>query len=533
MSASPITASASPDHRKPGRAGGAPADPTRCLVFWFPAWPVRAWALEEGRSPTEPVAVVAANRVLHCSEAALAEGVSVGQRRREAQATCPTLRVIPADEARDSREFEPVVACIEELAPGVQVVAPGQCAVRARGLASYIGSEAEAAETLLEAVVVALGITGGRIGIADGLFAATQAARVGSPVGIVPVGGSARFLAPLPISRLGDEGLTTLLPRLGVRTLGEFAALAAAAVRDRFGLHGVRLHTLASGFDPSTVQPRTPPPELTRQLDFEPALTLVEQVAFSARSTAEAFIGGLTDAGLACTEIRVELLGDRDELVARNWLAAAVFDASAVVDRVRWQLQAAAGNQLRSGVVSLRLEPIAVDALAHHIPGLFGSGPDERVHHVLSRVQGMLGHAGVVTPQLAGGRWLAERQVLVPWGDRPRQPTPRERPWPGQVPAPLPATVFAELRSVQLVGAGGHAVALNGRGFVTDPPIALRIDAQHRTVIGWAGPWPIDERPWDPERHRVACRFQVVDGSGTAWLLLLDERGWWAEARYD
>lgn len=509
------------------------ADPTRCLVVWFPAWPVRAWALADGHGTEEPVAVVAANRIIHCSEAALGEGVVVGQRRREAQATCPSLRVIPADEARDAREFEPVVACIEDLAPGAQVVAPGECAVRARGLAGYIGSEAEAAETLLEAVVVTLGITGGRIGIADGLFAAAQAARAADQVGIVPPGRSARFLAPLSVARLGDEGLTTLLPRLGIHTLGDFAALDAAAVRDRFGLHGLRLHTLASGLDPSTVQPRTPPPELTRQLDFEPALTLVDQVAFSARATAEAFIGGLTDAGLACTEIRVELLGDRDELVARNWLAAALFDASAVIDRVRWQLQAAAGNHLRSGVVSLRLEPVAVDALAHHVPGLFGSGPDERVHHVLSRVQAMLGHAGVVTPQVAGGRWLTERQVLVPWGDRPQQPAPRERPWPGQVPDPLPATVFAEPLPVQLLGAGGGMVALNGRGLITVPPTALRVDGQARTVIGWAGPWPIDERPWDPERRRVASRFQVVDGSGTAWLLLLDEHGWWAEARYD
>ena len=107
-----------------------------------------------------------------------------------------------------------------------------------------------------------------------------------------------------------------------------------------------------------------------------------DRVAFSARSTAESFIAGLTDAGLACTEIRVELGGDRDELVARNWLAAAVFDASAVIDRVRWQLQAAAGDQLRSGVVSLRLEPVAVDALAAHVPGLFGSGPDLSLIHI-------------------------------------------------------------------------------------------------------------------------------------------------------
>lgn len=511
----------------------ASATGERCLVLWFPGWPVRAWALAAGQQADTPLAVVTANRVTSCSAAAVAEGVLIGQRRREAQSRCPTLRVIPADEARDVREFEPVVECIEELAPGVQVIRPGQCAVRARGLASYLGSEAEAAETLLEAVVTNLGLTDGRIGIADDRFAAAQAARFGDPVRIVPAGGSARFLAPLPVTTLADAGLATLLPRLGIHTLGEFAALTVNSVRDRFGSPGLRLHAIASGLDPSTVQPRTPPPELARQIGFEPALTLVDQVAFSARSTAEGFIAGLTAAGLACTEVRVELLGERDELVARTWLASGVFDAVAVIDRVRWQLQAAAGSQLGSGVVSLRLEPIAVDALANHVPGLFGSGTDERVHHVLSRVQSMLGHTGVLTPQVGGGRWLAERQVLVPWSDRPNQSTPRDQPWPGQVPGPQPAAVFAELRPVQLVGSSGRPVTLNSRGLITDPPVTLRVEAQPRTVIGWAGPWPIDERPWDPERHRVANRFQVVDGTGTAWLLLLDAQGWWAEARYD
>jgi len=525
----------SADRPRPGQSQPilSGAQPARCLVLWFPAWSVRAWSLAEGQPIDVPLATVAANRITACSAAAVAEGVVIGQRRREAQSRCPTLQVIASDEARDVREFEPVVACIEELSPGVQVLRPGQCVVRARGLANYLGSEAEAAETLLEAVVTRLGIPDGRVGIADGRFAAAQAARAGNPVRIVPAGESAGFLAPLPISRLADEGLSTLLPRLGVHTLGDFAVLSADSVRDRFGTQGLRLHTFASGLDPSTVQPRTPPPELTRRLHFEPALNLVEQVAFSARATAEDFIAGLNAVGLVCTELRVELVGERDELVARNWLAAGVFDAGAVIDRVRWQLQAAAGRQLGSGVVNLLLEPIAVDAQGFHMPGLFGSGPDERVHHVLSRVQGMLGHTGVLTAEVGGGRWLAERQVLVPWSDRPQSEAPRQRPWPGRVPDPLPATVFSETRPVRLLGGSGRPVALNSRGAVTDPPVALEVEGGRRTVIGWAGPWPIDERPWDADRHRVANRFQVVDGSGTAWLLLLDERGWWAEARYD
>lgn len=511
----------------PREAGG-----DRCLVLWFPGWPVTAWALSEGADVHQPLAVVVANRVVACSPEASAEGVVTGQRRREAQSRCPTLRVLPADEARDNREFAAVLDCVEQLVPGVQVVRPGVCALRSRGFASYVGSEAEAAEVLLESVVTTLDIATGRAGVADGLFAALQAAYAGDPVRVVPSGESAAFLAPLPVSRLGDETLTTLLPRLGVHTLGGFAALGPTAVRDRFGQHGLRLHTLASGADPRVVQPRVPPPELVRQIAFEPPLSRIDQVAFTARSTVEQFIAGLSAAGLACTELRIEFTGDLDEFVARTWGTPGMFDAPAVVDRIRWQLQAAAGDQLGSAVTGMRLEPVAVDALANHVPGLFGTGTDERVHHVLSRVQGMLGHDGVLTPRIGGGRWLAERQELVPWGDRPSPASP-SAPWPGSLPDPLPTTVFAEPRPVQLLTAGGRGVAVDDRGMLHDVPTQLRDGEERRTVIGWAGPWPIDERSWDPVRHRRASRFQVVDGTGTAWLLVLQGSHWWAEGRYD
>lgn len=505
----------------------------RCLALWFPAWPVTAWALAEGDDENEPVAVVVANRVTACSAAAVAEGVQVGQRRREAQSRCPALHVLPADEARDAREFEPVVASIERLSPGAQVIRPGLCVVYARGLASYLGDESLAAETLLEAVVGQLGIDTGRVGIADGVFAAVQAAHGGDPVMVVPAGQSGGFLAPLSVSRLGEPALVELLPRLGVHTLGDFAALDATAVRQRFGAQGLRWHALAAGTDPRPVQPRQPPPELAVRIDFEPPLTLVEQVAFASRATVAAFIDELATAGLVCTEVRVELLGELDEFSARTWLTPGVFDAAAITDRIRWQLQAAADKQLHSGLTSLRLEPVAVDEVAHHVPGLFGLGPDERVHHALSRVQSMVGHAGVLIPRLGGGRWLAERQVLVPWGDRPVVATSSEPPWPGRVPDPLPATVFPEPLPVRLAGGDGAPVTVDDRGRLSSDPATIGIGTTRRRLVGWAGPWTVGERAWDSARQRSAHRFQVVDADGNAWLLWLDARGWWAEARYD
>ncbi|HEV3014698.1 MAG TPA: DNA polymerase Y family protein, partial [Actinomycetota bacterium] len=198
----------------------------RMVVVWCPDWPVVA----AGASPGSLTAVVHANRVVACSEAARAEGVRPGLRRREAQGRCPELELLAHDPARDARAFEPVLAAVEQLTPWVEVLQPGECAFPARGAARYHGGEPALALTLTAAVHAAITGRGGppvdrdgcRVGIADGTFAAGLAARHQA---IVPPGGSRAFLAPLPVAALDRPDLADLLVRLGLRTLGDLAAL--------------------------------------------------------------------------------------------------------------------------------------------------------------------------------------------------------------------------------------------------------------------------------------------------------------------
>ncbi len=518
--------------------------PVRSLVLWFPDWPVAALVRDSAGSsdpltPTAPVAIVSGNAVTACSPAARAEGVRRGQRRRDAQARCPELVVVSADAARDHRAFAPVVAAIEDQAPGVQIIRPGLCALRARGPARYYGGEIESARVLIRGVR-ALGIDEVRAGIADGPFTAEQAARAtrpADPVCAVPTGGAAGFLAPLPIAALAEPDVVNLLARLGVQTLGDFARLEGQRVRERLGEPGVRLHELAAGRDSRPVHPRVPPPELHREVAFEPPLELAEQVAFALRIAADEFISRLGAIDLVCTELRVELTGDRGERSERVWLHPGSFDAAAVVDRVRWQLAEEASGErdgvLASGVALVRLSPEAVDAASHHAPAMFGAGTDERVHHVLSRVQAMLGHRGVLTAEVGGGRWLAERQVLVPWGDRTVLTKERSRPWPGSLPDPLPGTVFPAPVPVRVTTREGGPVAVDDRDRITAHPAVLVEAGRSRPIEAWAGPWPVVERTWDPVRTRRAHRFQVVDTDRTAWLLVCENGAWSAEGRYD
>jgi len=112
-------------------------------------------------------------------------------------------------------------------------------------------------------------------------------------------------------------------------------------------------------------------------------------------------------------------------------------------------------------------------------------------------------------------------------------------PWPGRLPAPAPATVVTQRIPVDLVAAGGGPVGVTGRGMFTSDPVAVRYDGRLRPVLAWAGPWPVDERWWDPAEAHRAVRAQVLlgdvgEGDEEEALLLSCTGGrWHLEGVYD
>ncbi|HWJ10045.1 MAG TPA: DNA polymerase Y family protein, partial [Nocardioides sp.] len=134
------------------------------------------------------------------------------------------------------------------------------------------------------------------------------------------------------------------------------------------------------------------------------------------------------------------------------------------------------------------------------------------------------------------GRSAADRQALVPWGERPVGLRPVDRPWPGRIPVPAPSRVFAEAPEAEVVDEAGVAVAVTSRGQVTGPPWRFRIGRRWQPVAAWAGPWPVDDSWWlgPGSVGGRAARFQVVGVDGRAWLLCWRSPGSWeVEAAYD
>jgi protein ImuB len=500
-------------------------DADRRICIWCPDWPVTTARLEAGLPVDALIAVVTANRVVACSHPARVNGVRRGLRRREAQAHCPQLVVLPRDEAAEARVFEPVVAALEAIAPGVEITRPGLAAIGVRGPTRYFGGETGVLHALSRGVagIPALGGADLLIGIADGAFAAEQAARRGV---IVDPGGSPQFLDDLPIEALDPSGaspLIDLLRRLGIRTLGAFAALPPRDVLARFGPDGAWAHRQAGGRDERPVSGRRPPVEFTVTLDLEPPVDRVDTVAFSARGIAEQFVADLAAHSLACTCLELQALSENGEETVRRWRHAGVLSTVDVLDRVRWQLEGWLSGPHRptGGVTRIRLVPIEAVPTGANQLGLWGSGggSDARASHALARVQTLLGHGSVLTPVLDGGRDPGQRTRLVPWGDEPTALRSPEQPWPGQLPAPAPSVLLDPPRPAQLLDAARRPVLVTERGAMPAPPALFGIGTDVTAVTSWAGPWPVDERWWSPDSARRVVRCQIVDVRGRAYLV--------------
>lgn len=526
----------------------------RVLVAWCPDWAVTAAGFPPGRC----VAVVEANRVVVCSAGARAGGVRAGMLRREAQGRCQGLVVLTRDPATEARAFEPVVAAIATLTPAVEVTRPGQCALDVRGPARYFGGEEALCRRVVEVAQAALpgfrvGVLPGgrpwsatepavRAGVAEGRFAATLAARQGV---IVAVGGTRDFLSPFPVAALERPDLADMLVRLGIRTLGDFAALPYASVLARFGPGAAAAHRLAAGRDDRRLDARPPLQPLEAVVELDPPAEQVDVAVAAALPVAEGIVEALGARGLACARLRIEAATGHGESMARTWRGKGPLGAGDMVQRLRWQLDgwlSSAGAPHASGVcvptAGISMIRLAVDEVRPdhgHQLALSGgrTGADRRAAAGLDRLAGMLGPDAVLTGVLRGGRAPADRVVLVPWGEQ-RPARGEALPWPGHCPGPAPSLVFPGSLPAAVVDRGGEPVGVDARGRLSEEPARLAVSGGRWVdVVGWAGPWLADERWWDRRARRRAARMQVLGDDGVAHLLALEAGEWRAEATYD
>lgn len=235
----------------------------------------------------------AAQAVGEPSGPAEAYGVRAGMALGEALARCPELALVTPDAERTESRWEELLGRLERIGAAVEPGRPGVAYFEADGVKGLWGGHLE--DVLARARrAVAIPV---RLGAAPTRFAAFAAAHGARGRGarrrtIVPAGAERAFLAPLPVALLSggkfaseltggqrDEHaanhIAAELERLGIRTLGELAALPRGAVADRFGAMGLRAHELAAGND-RDLRPRRAPEDVSVSLSLPEAVSGIQ-----------------------------------------------------------------------------------------------------------------------------------------------------------------------------------------------------------------------------------------------------------------
>jgi protein ImuB len=211
------------------------------------------------------------------SAPAEAYGIVRGMRLGEAMSRCPALRLIPPDPEGVRSLWNVVLDRLEAIGAAVESDEPGAAFFESAGIEGLHGGDLAG---VLAAARHSLG-AGARLGAAPCRFAAHAAAlqarsrrRGRNGAVVVEEGALERFLAPLPVSTLRTrpelQSLPELFEQLGLRTLGELAALPARAVSERFGHPGLLALDLARGRD-VPLEPRRPPEPVSERLDLPEA----------------------------------------------------------------------------------------------------------------------------------------------------------------------------------------------------------------------------------------------------------------------
>lgn len=223
--------------------------------------------------------------VVDCSPEAARCGVRPGTSLREALSRCHEAVFVETHQAL----YQEVAMAIERtlglISPLVEPAGPGHVFVGLAGLELSYPSEAHLARVLQRSVVQATRLEP-KIGVAGGRFTAYAAAlfsTVDKPRIVAP-NETLGFLAKLSVEHLPvSEEMLRRLRLLGIRTVGQLAALPLGAMQAQFGPEGRLAWELAHGIDTSYLQTQNLPTVLVDQLSLPAPVTSVDALLAAAR----------------------------------------------------------------------------------------------------------------------------------------------------------------------------------------------------------------------------------------------------------
>jgi protein ImuB len=235
--------------------------------------------------------------VAAASPAAAIAGIRPGLPLADARAFLPGLAVYDEDPAGDAAALARLAEWCGRYTPAVAVDGGDGIRLDITGCAHLRGGETALAGAVVSRLA-ALGFAC-RAAVAGTLGVAWAVARfAGEAVRIVPCGGEAAALAPLPVAALRLALETAYwLERLGLRRIGELLAVPRAALAPRFGAAVARRLDEAVGRAAEPFSPLAPPPAHAARLAFAEPIGTAEDLDRAMRHLVAELCRGLAARG--------------------------------------------------------------------------------------------------------------------------------------------------------------------------------------------------------------------------------------------
>lgn len=488
---------------------------------------------------TDAPAGSARPKILVCSRRAWELGVRPGMSATQARALAPECEVLPGDPARCRRSLEALAEALMPLSVTVDAgegEAPHQ-AIYLRVPRSRRGDVYAA--RLLEVI----GRHGyrARVGVADDRFTAWAAAAAPPREGrlfppahtVVPRGAAAVFLAPLSLDLLPlADDVRHMLTSLGVRTLGDFAALPPPSVGRRWSRDGVDFQKLAAGDGPTVLRPFSPRDEVVETVDLEDEVSELEPLSFLLRPLADRVADRLRGRNAAVGRAALRLRGRGDEhteIVLEPSRPTA--SGRALVELARASL---ADRALAHPVVAVELAVTDEAEPELEELDLFdardGKTGPEAVDVAIARLEALLGADAASAAELVDSHRPESAFRLVPFAPpvRTRKATRKGRPRSARRSrCPQPA--------LPLVMNG-----LTGALRLLEPPrpqprdlAAIDVDGARAAVVETRGPTRVDTEWWTSEPvARDYYEVETEDG-GRYWVYRDPSGGYYLHGIFD
>ncbi len=509
-----------------------------CVVV--PLFPLAARLRGEPGLADEAVVVCEGNgtaaHVVAATRRARRAGIRPGFTLPQARALMPNLLARARDAAGERAGQEALLDAAETVSPRVEDGGEGVVYADLDGLSRRFPDERDAGRALV--LAAKRESLPARCGIAGSKLAARVAASLPDSPVVVPDGGEAAFLAPLPLAKLDpDAAAVETLERWGLSRVGEFAKLPAAEVASRLGDAGHALHEIARGRDPRPLVPRRPPPTFTEGVELEWPLLTLEPFLAMAESALQRLARRLEAHASGCVRLDASLVLDPDGCDTRSLdLPAPTRDVKTLLSLLKLSLE---GRPPGAAVVGFSLSAVP-DAPRRGQMTLFGPAeiaPD-RLAATLAKLFAMLGEGRLGAPKTVDGH-RPERFSLAPFAPPP-PPVERKTPRTGRgllavraLRPAVPLEVLVEderpssLRALAAPAPKPEAEAAPAPRAAPPPEIAGAVRVA-------SGPWRMEEGWW-LDAPATRAYWDVELSGGGLYRIYRDEAAgeWFADGIYD